>query len=346
MPPSGMEKLDATARALVADGKGILAADESNATCSARFQKLGIPSTPENRRDYRVLLLGTPGLGEFIAGAILFDETIRQSTADGTPIPELLRQQGIVAGIKVDTGVKALAGSPNEKITEGLDGLRERVAEYHKLGARFAKWRAVIAIGPGLPSRYCIDANAHALARYARLCQEGGLVPIVEPEVLMDGGHDIDTCEAASTAALHGVFHALHEQGVRLEAIILKPNMVLSGKNCPTQAGIAEVAEHTLRSLRRTVPAAVPGIAFLSGGQSDELATEHLNAMNAMPGANPWLVSFSYGRALQDLAMKRWKGNPGNFAAARSALYCRAKFNSAACRGMYRGEMERELRAA
>jgi fructose-bisphosphate aldolase, class I len=350
MPQLGTELLDATARALVADGKGILAADESHGTCSARFQKLGIPTTPEMRRDYREMLLGTPGLGAFIGGAILFDETIRQSTAGGMPMTVLLQRQGIIPGIKVDTGAKALAGASEEKITEGLDGLRERIADYVRLGARFAKWRAVIAVGQGRPSQYCVDANAHALARYARLCQEGGLVPIVEPEVLMDGDHDIGACEDASARAFHAVFHALHEQGVRLEGMILKPNMVVSGKTCPTQAGVAEVAERTLRTLRRTVPAAVPGIAFLSGGQSDELATEHLNAMNATMGGDgipwPWALTFSYGRALQDLAMKRWKGDPANVDHARNALYHRAKFNSAACRGAYRADMERELRAA
>jgi fructose-bisphosphate aldolase, class I len=344
------DQLIETARAMVAPGKGILAADESSGTCTQRFEKLGIKSTPDSRRDYREMLLGTPGLGKFISGTILYDETLRQSARDGTPIVELLRRQDIIPGIKVDTGTKALAGSPNEKITEGLDGLRERVAEYRKLGARFAKWRAVIGIGPGMPTDYCIDVNAHALARYARLCQEGGLVPIVEPEVLMDGDHDAARAEDVTTRTLHVVFDALHRQGVMLEGIVLKPNMVVSGKACQVQAGVAEVAERTVRALRRTVPGAVPGVAFLSGGQSDELATEHLNAMNATHGGDgipwPWALTFSYGRALQDLAMKRWRGRDENAAAAQQALYCRAKFNSAACGGKYQGDMERELRAA
>jgi fructose-bisphosphate aldolase class I len=340
------QELVAIARAMVAPGKGILAADESSGTCTQRFAKLGIDSTPDSRRDYRETLLATPGLGAFISGTILFDETLRQSARDGTPIVKLLERQGIIPGIKVDTGAKVLAGSPNEKITEGLDGLRERIAEYHRLGARFAKWRAVIGIGPAMPSSYCIDVNAHALARYARLCQEGGLVPIVEPEVLMDGDHDAERAEDVTTLTLHRVFDALHAQGVALEGIVLKPNMVVSGKSCPAQASVAEVAERTVRALRRTVPGAVPGIAFLSGGQCDELATAHLNAMNAMAGGHPWALTFSYGRALQDLAMKRWRGQAQNAAAAQQALYCRAKFNSAACRGVYRSDMERELRAA
>jgi fructose-bisphosphate aldolase class I len=340
------EQLPTTARLLVADGKGILAADESTATCTQRFEKLGIASTADSRRDYREMLFSTPGLGTFISGAILYDETIRQSARDGTPIPQLLKQQGIITGIKVDTGAKPLAGAPAEKITEGLDGLRERVAEYHGLGARFAKWRAVIAIGDGIPSRYCIDTNAHALARYALLCQEGGLVPIVEPEVLMDGDHDIDACEAVTTDTLHAVFHALHSQGVLLEGIILKPSMVIPGKSCPRRAAPQEVAERTVRTLRRTVPAAVPGIAFLSGGQSDEAATAHLNLMNALPVAHPWKLSFSYGRALQDLAMKRWKGVAENVESGQRALHFRARLNSAAAKGTYRGEMENELRAA
>jgi fructose-bisphosphate aldolase class I len=338
-------QLAETAQALVADGKGILAADESTATCTQRFQKLGIVSTPDSRRDYREMLFSTPGIGEFISGAILYDETLRQNARDGTPIPELLKRQGIIPGIKVDTGAKPLAGMPEEKVTEGLDGLRERVTNYYGLGARFAKWRAVIAIGPGLPSRYCIEVNAHALARYARLCQEGGLVPIVEPEILMDGDHDIDLCDEVTTDTLQTVFQALNEQGVFLEGIVLKPSMVIAGKASPHQAGIAEVAARTVRCLRRTVPPAVPGIAFLSGGQSDELATAHLNAMNDL-GQHPWRLTFSYGRALQDLAMKRWNGAAENVPAAQQALYFRAKFNSAACRGSYRGEMEQELRAA
>ncbi|MCI0429821.1 MAG: fructose-bisphosphate aldolase class I [Rhodospirillales bacterium] len=346
MTASLPEQLALTAQTLVADGKGILAADESSSTCTQRFQKLGIASTPESRRDYREMLFCTPGLGEFISGAILYDETNRQNARDGTPIPDVLKRQGIIPGIKVDTGAKPLAGAPEERITEGLDGLRERVADYWRLGARFAKWRAVIAIGPKAPSRYCIEANAHALARYARLCQEGGLVPIVEPEVLMDGDHDIDHCDEVTTNTLHIVFHALHEQCVLIEGIILKPSMVIPGKECSRQANSQEVAERTVRCLRRAVPAAVPGIAFLSGGQCDEAATAHLNAMNAMPLQHPWKLTFSYGRALQDLAMKRWKGAAENLQAAQQALYLRAKFNSAACRGAYFDEMENELRAA
>jgi fructose-bisphosphate aldolase class I len=346
MAANPADQLATTARILVADGKGILAADESSGTCTQRFQKLGIASTAESRRDYREMLFSTPGLGEFISGAILYDETLRQSARDGTPIPQLLQRQGIIAGIKVDTGAKPLAGAPAEKVTEGLDGLRERIAEYHAGGARFAKWRAVIAIGDGIPSRNCIDVNAHALARYARLCQEGGLVPIVEPEVLMDGDHDIDTCEAVTTDTLQAVFDALHRQGVLLEGILLKPSMVIAGKSCPRQASPEEVASRTVRVLRRTVPAAVPGIAFLSGGQTDGLATTHLNLMNVLPVQHPWRLSFSYGRALQDLAMKRWNGAAENVEPAQQALHVRARLNSAACRGMYRNEMEGELRAA
>ncbi|MCI0429989.1 MAG: fructose-bisphosphate aldolase class I [Rhodospirillales bacterium] len=346
MAGSSAEQLAITAQTLVAGGKGILAADESSSTCTQRFQKHGIASTPESRRDYREMLFRTPGLGEFISGAILYDETIRQGARDGTPIPELLWRQDITPGIKVDTGAKPLAGAPEEKVTEGLDGLRERIADYYGLGARFAKWRAVIAIGPKTPSRYCIEVNAHALARYARLCQEGGLVPIVEPEVLMDGDHDIDRCDEVTTETLHMVFRALHEQGVLLEGIILKPSMVIPAKGCARLASTQEVAERTVHCLRRTVPAAVPGIAFLSGGQRDEAATAHLNAMNAMSLQHPWKLSFSYGRALQDLAMKRWKGAAENVQFAQQALYLRAKFNSAACRGTYLGKMEQELRAA
>ena len=343
---SHAEQLPIIAQSLVADGKGILAADESNGTCTQRFQKLGIPSTADSRRDYREMLFSTPGLNAFISGAILYDETIRQSTRVGRPIPQLLQAQGIIPGIKVDTGAKPLAGTSGEKITEGLDGLRERVAEYYNLGARFAKWRAVIAIDGGLPSRYCLETNAHALARYARLCQDGGLVPIVEPEVLMDGAHDIDTCETVTTDALYLTFAALRDQGVLLEGVILKPSMVIPGKSCPRRASPQEVAERTVRCLRRTVPAAVPGIAFLSGGQSDEAATVHLNLMNALPVAHPWKLSFSYGRALQDLAMKRWRGAAENVEIAQRALHVRARLNSAACKGSYSGEMENELQAA
>ena len=338
------ERLGSTAQAMVADGKGLLAADESTPTITKRFDKIGIESTEDNRRAYRETLFTTPGLGEFISGAILFDETIRQEASDGAPLRDALKRQGIMPGIKVDTGAKPLAGAAEETVTEGLDGLRGRIADYGELGARFAKWRAVIRIGAGIPSPYCIGANAHALARYARLCQEGGLVPIVEPEVLMDGAHDIDRCEEVTAATLRAVFDALSDHGVMLEGMLLKPNMVISGTGCPGQAGVGEVAERTLRCLRRHVPVAVPGIVFLSGGQSDTTATEHLNAMNA--GTHPWKLSFSYGRALQDMALKRWNGAADNTESAQQALFGRAKFNSAACKGAYTGDMEQELRAA
>ena len=340
------EQLETVAQDIVANARGILAADESTPTIGKRFDTIDVVSTEDSRRDYRELLFTTAGLGEFVSGAILYDETIRQSSAGGVPIVDILRGQNIHPGIKVDTGAKALAGAAGEKVTEGLDGLRDRVAEYREMGATFAKWRAVITIGDGIPSRYCIEANAHALARYARLCQEGGLVPIVEPEVLMDGAHDIERCDDVTTETLAGVFHALHEQGVSLEGMLLKPNMVISGAECAIQAGIEEVAARTVACLARTVPAAVPGIVFLSGGQSDELATQHLNAMNALSGAHPWKLSFSYGRALQALALKRWGGSPDNVAAAQQGLYHRAKFNSAACRGDYSPDMEGELEAA
>ncbi|MDP6786083.1 MAG: fructose-bisphosphate aldolase class I [Rhodospirillales bacterium] len=330
--------LASIARSLIADGRGILAADESTGTITKRFDGIGVESTEENRRSYRELLFTTPGLGEFVSGAILYDETIRQAATDGTPIPALLAKQDIHPGIKVDTGAKPLAGSAEETVTEGLDGLRERVAEYHGLGARFAKWRAVIKIGDRIPTPYCIEANAHALARYARLCQDGGLVPIVEPEVLMDGDHDIDRCDAVTTETLHVVFAALHRQGVSLEGMLLKPNMVISGKDCSRQADVDEVAERTVRCLRRTVPAAVPGIVFLSGGQSEQVATAHLNAMNAKFGGQPWALSFSYGRALQDGALKSWKGSADNTQAAQTSLATRAKLNSAAAKGAYTGE--------
>ncbi len=330
--------LASIARSLIADGRGILAADESTVTITKRFDGIGVESTEENRRSYRELLFTTAGLGEFVSGAILYDETIRQAATDGTPIPALLAKQDIHPGIKVDTGAKPLAGSAEETVTEGLDGLRERVAEYHGLGARFAKWRAVIKIGDRIPTPYCIEANAHALARYARLCQDGGLVPIVEPEVLMDGDHDIDRCDAVTTETLHVVFAALHRQGVSLEGMLLKPNMVISGKDCSSQADVDEVAKRTVRCLRRTVPAAVPGIVFLSGGQSEQEATAHLNAMNANSGPQPWALSFSYGRALQDGALKSWKGSADNTQAAQTSLATRAKLNSAAAKGAYTGE--------
>ncbi len=338
--------LEATANALVAPGKGILAADESAPTIKKRFDTIGIESTEDNRRSYRELLFTPPGIGEFISGVILFDETIRQNCADGTRLVEALESQGILPGIKVDKGAKALAGAPGEKVTEGLDGLRERLAEYRELGARFTKWRAVIAIGDGIPTAYCIEANAHALARFAALSQEAGLVPIVEPEVLMDGGHDIGRCAEATEAALDAVYHALFAQRVALEGSLLKPNMVLPGADHEPQAGVEEVAEATVRALRRCVPAAVPGIVFLSGGQTDEAATAHLNAMNAMAGPHPWQLSFSYGRALQTAPLKAWGGKAENAARARDALYHRARLVGAARSGQYNADMENQTAVA
>jgi fructose-bisphosphate aldolase, class I len=333
------EDLAATARALVAPGKGVLAADESTGTIAKRFRSIQVESTPEHRRAYRELLFTTPGAGGFVAGVILYDETIRQATADGTPFPEVLARQGIIPGIKVDTGTTPLAGFPGEKVTEGLDGLRDRLAAYAKLGAGFTKWRAVLAIGPGLPSAGCIQANAEALARFAALSQEAGLVPIVEPEVLMDGGHPIERCYQATADTLTGVFGALRTHRVRFDGMLLKPNMVLSGSDSPEQAGVGEVAGATVRVLRDHVPASVPGIVFLSGGQSDELATAHLDAMNRL-GPQPWQLSFSYGRALQAPALKAWKGEPGNAAQAQQALYHRARLNGAARFGRYTPDME------
>jgi fructose-bisphosphate aldolase class I len=334
-----MSELAATARAMVAKGKGILAADESSPTIKKRFDSIGVESTEANRRSYRETLFTTEGAEEFISGVILFDETIRQSAADGTPFPELLASKGILPGIKVDTGAKALAGAPGEKVTEGLDGLRDRIGEYRELGARFAKWRAVITIGDGIPSDTCIGANAHALARYAALCVEGGLVPIVEPEVLMDGPHSIERCYEVTERTLHRVFGALYDHRVPLEEMILKPNMVLSGTECPSQAGVAEVADATLRCFRGCVPAAMPGIVFLSGGQSDELATAHLSEMNKMGGV-PWELSFSYGRALQAAPLKAWAGREENTATAKQAFLHRARCNGAARHGAYTEAME------
>jgi fructose-bisphosphate aldolase class I len=331
--------LEVTVRAILAPGKGILAADESIPTLEKRFKPLGIPLTEENRRAYRELLFGTPGLGEFISGVILFDETIRQKTKDGRSMVELLNAQGILPGIKVDLGAKPLAGFPDEKITEGLDGLRERFAEYEKLGARFAKWRAVIPIGEKIPTLEGLEVNAHALARYAALCQEAGLVPIVEPEVLMDGSHSIERCEEVTGKTLRCVFSALNSQRVVLEEMLLKPNMVVSGKVCPRQANPNEVAASTLRCFKRSVPAAVPGIVFLSGGLADVEATRNLNAMNQ--GSHPWELSFSFGRALQAPALNAWAGKLENVAAARQASLLRARCNSAARKGKYSEEMER-----
>ena len=339
-------ELAETAQALVAEGKGILAADESSGTIKKRFDSIGVESTEANRRAYRELLFTTPGANAFISGVILYDETLRQATeGEEVPFPLVLADQGVIPGIKVDAGAKALAGAPGEKITEGLDGLRERCAEYHALGARFTKWRAVITIGDGIPSTYCIDANAHALARYAAIAQEAGLVPIVEPEVLMDGDHSIEQCAEATEAALNALYRELHAQRIMLEGTLLKPNMVLSGAGHATQASVAEVAEATVRVLRRCVPAAVPGIVFLSGGQSDVDATAHLNAMNAMDATHPWRLSFSYGRALQAPTLKAWAGKAENTAAAKDALYHRARLNGAACRGHYSADMEQAAAA-
>jgi fructose-bisphosphate aldolase, class I len=340
-----MADLHETAKALVADGKGILAADESSGTIKKRFDSIGVESTEENRRAYRDLLFTTGGAEEFISGVILYDETIRQSSADGTPFPKLLESKGIIPGIKVDMGAKPLAGSPEETVTEGLDGLRERLEEYYELGARFTKWRAVIAIGDGRPSEYAIWTNAHALARYAALSQEAGLVPIVEPEVLMDGEHTIEAGAKATGRVLQAVYTELHDQRVDYRGTLLKPNMVLSGYSASDRAGVREVAERTLEVLYKHVPAAVPGIVFLSGGQSDEDATAHLNAMNGL-GPHPWELSFSYGRALQAPALKAWGGKPENVEAAQRAYYHRAKMNGAARTGMYAPEMEREAVAA
>ncbi len=337
MASHGLEEI---ARGLVAPGKGILAADESFGTIAKRFKSIDVPSTEENRRFYRGLLLTTPGAEDFISGVILFDETIRQSTEDGTPFPEVLENKGIYPGIKVDKGAKPLAGAPGEKVTEGLDGLRKRLEEYRSLGARFAKWRAVIAIGDDLPSDYCIDANAHGLARYAALCVEQGLVPIVEPEVLMNGSHTLERCDEVTERTLHAVFGELYRHRVPYEQILLKPNMVLSGSDCSEQASVQEVAQATVSCFERAVPAAVPGIVFLSGGQSEEQATQHLNAMNALDRQLPWQLSFSYGRALQGSALDAWRGDASNAKKAQAAFFHRAKLNGAARHGTYTPEME------
>ncbi len=333
--------LASVAKAMVARGRGVLAADESNATITKRFAALGIESTEENRRAYRDTLLSTPGIEEYISGVILYDETIHQSSADGTPFPKMLEQKGILPGIKVDTGSKPLALDNDEQVTEGLDGLRDRIAEYVSLGAKFAKWRAVFIIDEanGFPSDYAMHCNAHALARYGALCQEGGLVPIIEPEVLMDGENDVDLCAWVTEHVQRRVFQELNRQHVALEAMILKPNMVISGKKCPTQASPEEVADKTLACLSRTVPPAVPGIAFLSGGQSAALATEHLDLMNRR-GPHPWTLTFSYGRALQDDALRTWNGAKDNVGEAQKAASHRAKLTSAAATGAYTREME------
>jgi len=337
-----LQNLTNTARALVANDKGLLAMDESHPTCNKRFAKLGIPQTEEARRAYRELIVTTPGLGESISGAILYDETIRQQKKDGTPFIKVITDAGIIPGIKVDTGAKDMAGHPGEKITEGLDGLRDRLKEYFQMGARFAKWRAVIAIGDDIPSRSCIEANAHALARYAALCQEAGLVPVVEPEVLMEGDHTLERCRAVTEEVLRTVFNQLNCQRVMLEGLILKPNMVLPGLTCPKQESLDEIANITVKSLWRTVPAAVPGIAFLSGGQSGELASARLNTMNLRFNSRlPWALAFSFARAIQQPALEIWQGKEANVLAAQQALVHRARCNRAARRGEYTAAMER-----
>jgi fructose-bisphosphate aldolase, class I len=334
-------ELHEIARAIVADGKGILAADESTGTIQKRFDSIGVENTEPNRQAYRDLLFTTPGAEEYISGVILFDETIRQTALDGTPFPKLLESKGIIPGIKVDQGAKPLALSEGETITEGLDGLRERLAEYYGLGARFAKWRATYSITDELPSDYCIWTNAHALARYAALCQEAGIVPIVEPEILQDGTHTIERSYHVSCKVLAALYTELYDQRIDIAGTLLKPNMVLSGYEASNRAGVEEVAELSLKCYSKHVPAAVPGIVFLSGGQSDEDATAHLNAMNAS-GPHPWKLSFSYGRALQAPALKVWQGKPEQVEDAKRAYYHRAKLNSAAARGLYAPEMERE----
>ncbi len=331
--------IESNASAMVAPGKGILAADESSGTIKKRFDKIQLESTFESRRAYRDLLFTAPGAEKYISGVILYDETIRQKSADGRPFPELLASRGILPGIKVDAGAKPLPGFPGETITEGLDGLRERLTEYRGLGARFAKWRAVIDVAAGIPSRCAIEANSDALARYAALCQEASIVPIVEPEVLMDGDHTLERCEEVTDAVLTAVFDALFLHRVHLEGMVLKPNMVIAGKKCAVQGTPQQVADATLRCLRRRVPAAVPGIAFLSGGQSEAQATLHLSLMNRA-GAKPWQLSFSYGRALQQSTLDAWRGEAGNVAAAQKSFLRRARLNGLARDGKYDAAME------
>lgn len=332
--------LNAIAKGIVADGRGVLAADESTGTIKKRFDQIGVENTEDNRRAYRELLFRTNGHGAYVGGVILYDETIRQKAADGTPLVELIRAENVAPGIKVDAGAKDLAGAPGEKVTEGLDGLRERFLEYRKLGADFAKWRAVIKITDELPSAYCLDVNAHALARYARLSQEAGIVPIVEPEVLMDGAHDLARCQAVTEDTLNAVFQALYLQRVELEGMLLKPNMVISGEDAKNRAGVKAVAAATVETLKRCVPAAVPGIVFLSGGQSEEEATAHLDAMNRM-GPLPWKLSFSYGRALQQSALQAWRGQTANVTQAQKVYLHRAHMNWAAARGEWTETMEK-----
>jgi fructose-bisphosphate aldolase, class I len=339
----GWQELYDTAAAIVADNKGILAADESTGTIKKRFDSIGVESTEENRRAYRNLLFTTAGMEDYIGGVILYDETIRQSADDGTSFPELLASKNVVPGIKVDTGAQDMAGFPGEKVTEGLDGLRGRLEEYYGLGARFAKWRAVITIGDGIPTDACIHANAHALARYASLCQEAGLVPIVEPEVLMDADNTIETCDEVTGRTLRAVFSELFEQDVHLRGTLLKPNMVISGKGCPTQAPAETVARSTVHNFMRHVPALVPGIVFLSGGQSEVEATKNLNAINGIGG--PWRLSFSYGRALQASALGAWGGEPANVEAGQEAFLHRARMNALAVAGTWSAEIEQAVPA-
>jgi len=333
--------LSKTAAAMVAKGKGILAADESSGTCETRFKSVGVECTEQNRRIYRGLLLTTPGVEQFVSGVILFDETIRQKTDDGVPFADYLANKGIIPGIKVDKGAQALPLCPGEKVTEGLDGLAKRLQEYFRLGARFAKWRAVITIGDAIPTHTCLYANAHALARYAAACQEASIVPVIEPEVLLDGAHSIERCEEVTEAALRATYAALAAHNVAFEHTILKASMVVSGKSHARQAGVDEVAERSVRVLKRTVPAAQPGVVFLSGGQSDVSATAHLNAMAAMKGL-PWPLTFSYSRALQNPALKAWKGQAGNIGAAQKAFHHRARMNGLACQGKWRPELEQQ----
>jgi fructose-bisphosphate aldolase, class I len=341
------QDLVAIAKAMVASCKGILAADESTGTIERRFKSINVDNVEENRRAYRDMLFTTKGLGEYISGVILYDETIRQKSTDATPFVELLNRQGILPGIKVDTGAKALPFCPGEQITEGLDGLPKRCAEYAKMGAKFAKWRAVINIGKDIPSATCIEENAHALARYAAICQEAGIVPIVEPEVIMDGDHTIERCEQVTEWTLNAVYDALYLNRVMLEGSVLKPSMVISGTEASKQASVDEVAERTVRTLKRTVPGAVAGVVFLSGGQSDEIATAHLNAMNRIFKEDlPWPLSFSYGRALQAPSLKAWKGSAANVGAGQAALLHRARMNSLACQARYSGDEEKRAKAA
>ena len=336
------DSLTDIANAMVEKGRGILAADESTPTCTKRFDSIGVESTAENRNAYRDMLFTTPGMEEFISGVILFDETIRQSTLkDGVPIPDHLTSLGVIPGIKVDKGAHPLAGTDGERVTEGLDGLADRLKEYYDLGARFAKWRAVLTISDDAPSSECVSANAHALARYAAICQEHGLVPIVEPEILMDGIHTIEDSFVITEEVLHTTFYELYAQGVTYEGMVLKPNMVLSGYECTAQASVDEVAEVTVTCLSRAVPAAVSGIAFLSGGQTDEKASAHLNAMNQLlNGGGPWNLTYSYGRALQAPALKAWGGSSNNVPAAQDAFYKRARLNALATKGEYAADME------